>query len=361
MSPSNHTYDVLWGVPDRAGLQCGSPEHLVPPCQNSTYNHGQRWSMTGEGAGLKTAAKPTSTRVFNASKGGWVAEIAFPIPGYDSGDAHGGLLDTGGFNSLDPHWPQTALSRSHPLYWGINFARAQHARKYSRGSSDIWSPPRSPAEAAGGIPRNLTTANSTECSMLDQTSPTFLSKYFGSPWGCYWEFAWQGQLYPYMHRPFDWGVLEFADVDAKPQRPCYNLNFPARHIAVQLFYAQQAWATKHNGSYTADASLLASAEYCTYMNETAFYTRSLGADQSTCLLSDLLIALGPQSNITINAYTQPMSKYSKECAKSDCFTAHVSLDLGGASDMISHASIDQNMRVSFPTTTSGRRRCLNDL
>jgi hypothetical protein len=93
VSPSNQTYDVLWGVPDRAGLDCDEPKGLVPPCQNSTFNNGQSWSMAGDGLSLRAATRPAAVNQFNLN-GGWVAEIAFPIAGYDLApdSKHGGLL-----------------------------------------------------------------------------------------------------------------------------------------------------------------------------------------------------------------------------------------------------------------------------
>jgi len=372
MSPSNQTYDVLWGVPDRAGLECDEPEGLVPPCQNSTFNTGQSWSMAGDGLALRAATKPTAVNQFGLN-GGWVAEIAFPIAGYDlAPDArHGGLLDTGGIlaGGLDRRWPLSANS-SQPLYWNINFARAQHARKYSDATHPpVWSPPNLPKTVAGSSAGNLTTNNNTECALLDALSPTFLTKYFGSPWGCYWEYAWQGQKYPYMHRPFDWGVLEFRDSKKRhtADEPCFNIRFPARHVALQLYYAQVAWAAAHNGSYADRADVLATTQYCSYMNETAFYKQADGASGATCLLGDLKQALNnANNNVTVHAYRQGRAAFSSKCAREQCFVVHVSLALGSIAgeQVVSTASVDQNMKMQFPTVPGVRgdtRLCLNNI
>jgi hypothetical protein len=84
MHAGNSTYDVLWGVPDRGqGLQCGGK--FTPPCQNTSFNKGQTWTMAGPAGGLKTATRATEGEVGEFRPGGgWVVEIAFPIHGFDA-------------------------------------------------------------------------------------------------------------------------------------------------------------------------------------------------------------------------------------------------------------------------------------
>ena len=132
------------------------------------------------------------------------------------GLSHGGLLDTGGVADHSAFAP--APGTPDGTYWLVNVARAQHARAYSwTGPSptpppDVLSPPLpASAIAQGYAPGATVSHNGTACGLVDGASPTFLSKYFGNPWGCYWEYVWQGQAYPYMHRPLDWGVLEFRE------------------------------------------------------------------------------------------------------------------------------------------------------
>jgi hypothetical protein len=113
ISARNSTYDVLWGVPDGSNLQCGGAYY--PPCQNSTFNAGQTWTLAGTG-GLKTGTYSSSGFKYS-NDGYWTVEIAFPIHGFDAGKGHGGLLDTGGYSDFGKYTPRPGL------YWSINFAR----------------------------------------------------------------------------------------------------------------------------------------------------------------------------------------------------------------------------------------------
>ena len=273
-------------------------------------------------------------------------------------------------------------------YWLVNVARAQHARAYSwTGPSptpppDVLSPPLpASAIAQGYAPGATVSHNGTACGLVDGASPTFLSKYFGNPWGCYWEYVWQGQAYPYMHRPLDWGVLEFREQAAAAAdaagatslageasgvlapagaAPCFDVVFPGRHVAKQLFYAQKAFAgARPDGAFSSSVAELAGASgrYCQYMNETEFWETSGGGNHSKgfCLLADLRYALSATADgdgdggngsrifaVTTEAQARAPAQYDHDCEQAQCFTAEVKVARPGYSYTV---RIDQNMRV----------------
>ena len=67
MSARNATYDVLWGVPDGAGLSCSdTPDGIVPVCVNTSFpGYAGSWTMGNVlmpgRAGLTTYYLPLTT------------------------------------------------------------------------------------------------------------------------------------------------------------------------------------------------------------------------------------------------------------------------------------------------------------
>ena len=58
MNANNATYDVMWGVPDGAGLSCSASGHhpYLPTCVNTSFpGYAGTWSMAGGLGGLRTA------------------------------------------------------------------------------------------------------------------------------------------------------------------------------------------------------------------------------------------------------------------------------------------------------------------
>ena len=58
MNANNATYDVMWGVPDGAGLNCSASGHhpYLPTCVNTSFpGYAGTWSMAGGLGGLRTA------------------------------------------------------------------------------------------------------------------------------------------------------------------------------------------------------------------------------------------------------------------------------------------------------------------
>jgi hypothetical protein len=60
-----------------------------------------------------------------------------------------------------------------------------------------------------------------------------------------------------MHLPERWGVLQFAEGPVNGTIPQRYPDWPAREVAMALYYAQKAFADSHNGSYTTDLAALA--------------------------------------------------------------------------------------------------------
>ena len=59
----------------------------------------------------------------------------------------------------------------------------------------------------------------------------------------------------YMHRPTKWGFVQFAPPSDTPPEVCGNIEFPGRHVALQIHLAQRAFFQKHN-AFTENATEL---------------------------------------------------------------------------------------------------------
>lgn len=77
----------------------------------------------------------------------------------------------------------------------------------------------------------------------------------GTPVEDNWVWSPQGSIA--MHLPDKWGMLQFADGPVNATAPVRNPEWTVRSVAMQLYYAQHAYADAHNGSYTSDVLLLA--------------------------------------------------------------------------------------------------------
>ena len=58
MNANNATYDVMWGVPDGAGLNCSrAGQHsYLPTCVNTSFpGYAGSWTMAGTAGGLRTS------------------------------------------------------------------------------------------------------------------------------------------------------------------------------------------------------------------------------------------------------------------------------------------------------------------
>ena len=337
MNVNNATYDVNWGVPDQAGLNCDGTTNrthpYLPTCVNTSspfYNG--NWSMlyddpdvplTSNRGGLKTATFAPSYGKLNVS-GEWFVEIAFPIT--SDGDLHGGLLDTDSsllrttpffdFSRFDPQ-----QSRG-PLYWAADFARTVHPRKfYQKDGSYEWCPfnncsvslIQSAVNVSHGMP------DAADCAALQKNDPTMLGA--DPSYGCYWEWVLQnlGPHNAYMHRPLSWMYLEFVKSASLSNtntnttgisQICGNIEFPARHLLRSIHVAQVHYK-KMTKTYASNVSQL------------------LICPISTCTASDiadLKYAIATPSIFSMSiVVTENATTLNVTCTNRPCYLATVSL------------------------------------
>ena len=219
-----------------------------------------------------TAWVPHDYEKFTFPSSEWTAEIRFPIRqtanystragGYPT--AHGGLTDADPvrqkiWDQYDPSKGDAGLGR--PRYWWVNFARAEHPKKYTfaDGSYEI-------------CPQNCTAALEDAVNVTSGypsprgggclgPRPCFWPTILGS----YWEWVWGavGDAHPgvgYMHRPSSFPLVQFAN--SSGEALCRNIEFPGRHVAKSIHLAQSTYAKYHNGSYASEISTLLNSTLC---------------------------------------------------------------------------------------------------
>lgn len=69
-----------------------------------------------------------------------------------------------------------------------------------------------------------------------------------------WVWNPQGQIQ--MHLPERWGILEFSEDDPNKTSIHTDPDWPVRYVAAAVYDAQQAWASKHGGNFTANVKEL---------------------------------------------------------------------------------------------------------
>ena len=268
MNVLNATYDVNWGVPDNADLACDDTNNrekpYLPVCVNTSFpGYAGNWTMKNRNSkgprGLRTATF-FKQNMFGKyiTNNEWTLEIAFPI---SRSQYHGGLLDTYGEDkTYEKYHPRYASNKSKiPLYWWIDFARAEHPRRYV--SPDYLSVEDFCPLACNS---NLSTysvskenPNASQCLLLQDRFPTLLGS--DPTYGCYFEWVYQdvGKKNNYMHRPQEWAILEFSDSN----KNCRNIEFVGRH-AVKLIYFAQILYKRYTNSYANNLHALMNPKYC---------------------------------------------------------------------------------------------------
>jgi len=291
MNILNATYDINWGVPDGLHLNCVDNDTLassLPVCVNTSFpGYTGNWTMydysgathNGDRSGMVTATafdreafgRFSGTGERNETTSVWTAEIAFPIASNweeSASGRHGGLLDTSwsqdhspsNYSRFDPNNGDAGSGR--PVYWRIDFARAEHPRRYNLTNEDfVFCPLDCPSSLDSSTPVSLTNPTAAECHAASQEFPTILGT---DPFfGCYWEWVWQ-DLGPevYMHRPTRWSMVQFVDRSSSSrQSVCKSIEWPGRYVARMIFEAEHAFAGI-NSRYTADLEQLATEKYC---------------------------------------------------------------------------------------------------
>lgn len=342
MNVLNATYDVNWGVPDGAGLQCdkdGTKPYL-PVCVNTSFpGYAGNWSMISNIPGLSGGGLTTATAYDHDSFGkyiqpsasipSWSLEIAFPIRAHAN---HGGLLDASGrdYSQFDPNHGNAGPGR--PRYWFLDFARAEHPRRYTLSTENIITYcPFNCSQSLEEAAPELSNPNKTECGIVKAAWPTLLGV---DPWSCYWEWVWQdlgGQAY--MHRPTSWGMVQFSDNG--DQTICRNIEFPGRHVALQIFNANLRYKHMHS-TYASNANLL--------LDPTVCYLPS-------CSLKDLNFALVTSNIFTISIVVIPNATHlTSECTSRPCFTASIKVIVPSTS-YIYITKINENQLITVDHVT----------
>ena len=315
MNMLNATYDINWGAPDGLKLDCvlndtAAKASSLPVCVNTSFpGYAGNWSMfdysdatlRGNAKGLVTATSFDVNHFGKFSGTGhpgqantsvWTAEMAFPISSSWSrpvgeGGRHGGLLDTTwsqdqtaqNYSRFNPNNGDAGDGR--PTYWRVDFARAEHPRRYnvsqqkSNSPSFVSRPEKGndtytlcplhcPALLGIDTPVSVTNPTAEECVDAAAQFPTLLGT---DPFfGCYWEWVWQSLGFEaYMHRPTRWSMVQFVDVAASAhQSRCDNIEWPGRYIAKLLFEAESTYSKLHGGhTFTSDLEeLIGNASYC---------------------------------------------------------------------------------------------------
>jgi hypothetical protein len=136
-------------------------------------------------------------------------------------------------------------------FWRINFSRVEWAVRAAPNGAGYWKDP--------------------SC----QSCPTP-----GAPNEDNWVWSPQGSIA--MHLPEKWGMLQFASGAVNATPPVTNSEWPVRAIAAAVYYAEQAYAGAHNGTFTERA-----ADLVPYLEDAAIV-------DGTCTGgSPVLIAVAP--------------------------------------------------------------------
>ena len=269
---------------------------------NGSLTDGRRgttdWSISAADTGMVSATTWETYEQYTFPYSQWTAEIRFPIrqtPGYWTKGggypvSHGGLTDSDPVRQKE--WDQYDPSKGdagpgRPRYWWVNFARAEHPKKYTfadgsyeicpknctaalehavnvtpgyptpKGGADLTCWPtilgayctgrRTRPRAA--MPPHAAPRRRCHCCCLFCSVSVLLIRYVlvsSCPRvrllaGAYWEWVWGpvGDAHPgvgYMHRPSSFPLVQFANESG--EELCRNIEFPGRHIAKSLHLAQ---------------------------------------------------------------------------------------------------------------------------
>lgn len=288
--------------------------------------------------GLQTATNfDANTFAKYISGNEWTLEIAFPI---QKSQHHGGLLDTfGDDNSYDKYHPKYANDNSTiPLYWWIDFSRAEHPRHYilpSKNNLDYLNIatfcPLNCFKSLNKYSPSKDNPNESQCMSLQDQFPTLLGT--NPVYGCYFEWVYQalGWRNNYMHRPMEWAILEFSN----SSKNCRNIEFVGRH-AVKLIFLAQVQYKLQMGTYSTKLSILSHPRYC--------------LDDQDC--KDLRVVM-ERTDVFTNLYIKVVKNalvLTKECTSRPCFQAQIRVSVPISSDNkkrhVYVVTINENMRIT---------------
>ena len=171
---------------------------LNKPYSDGGYENSSRvFNSSGwDDPGLRTAAKVHGCEINDPSSGpceGWSVEIKFPLE----------AISLNNTNSLPP---------THGSYWRINFSRVEY-------------------------------------KVIVVTSPDSRSYYVKDGLPCEnWLWAPLGVVD--VHQPERWGYVQFSTDSVNETKVVEDPDWVVRSLAMQIYYAEHAYAAKHNGTYT---------------------------------------------------------------------------------------------------------------
>jgi hypothetical protein len=334
-----------------------------PALMNGSLTAGARgtteWPRAGDDTGMLAAtawvAQDYERYTFPYSQ--WTAEIRFPIrqtPNYSTRGggyptAHGGLIDADPvrqkeWDQCDPALGDAGPGR--PRYWWVNFARAEHPKKFTFADGSFEICPKNCTarlEHAVNVTSGYPTPKGGACLGAPPCSwPTIL--------GSYWEWVWGpvGDAHPgvgYMHRPSSFPLVQFANSSGAAL--CRSIEFPGRHVAESLHLAQAAYAHHHGvcstGSHTTEAACLQAkatwtgsfaAEVSTLLNASLCSLDLTTSD--TCDLDALQFAVAHPGVFKLDlAVTKNIGAITRACPARPCYMATVEVTVptdAGASD-----------------------------
>ena len=354
MSAQNATYDIKWGKPDGSSVVAcaknGSSWPALPTCYNSSFASGgwtmatklhpgdtnkdksapalmnasltpggrgtTAWPVAAHDTGMVAATTwvPQDYEKYTFPSSQWTAEIRFPIrqtPTYST-EAGGYPLSHGGLIDADPVrqevWDQYDPSKGdagpgRPRYWWVDFASAQHSKKYTfaDGSSEIC-----PFNCTAALEHAVNVTSSEDESAASTHRRRLYREYV---WGAV------GDAHPgvgYMHRPSSWPLIQFAN--SSGEALCRNIEFPGRHVAKSIHLAQTAYATYHNGSFANEISTLRNSTLCNL---------DLGTSD-TCDLDAITFAMSHPVVFTLGMQvTENVPEITRACPTRPCYMASV--------------------------------------
>ncbi|KAL1524681.1 hypothetical protein AB1Y20_019567 [Prymnesium parvum] len=368
----NGTYDVLWRAtdpqsPGLGGVPCDPKLHLPGGswCCNSTdrsVGFTGNWTMApalaaaahvdtsgGESFGPDFPFTPWTVPAPR-----WTAEVRFPISGVPG--VHGGLTDSeasvarGSLYDFTVFDPSRAPPSWGPRYWWINFARSEHP-----------------------LTRSLGKASAVQCADVKARLPTLLGD---DPWSCYWSWVWQQMgATKYLHYPEMWGILEFAGTGLVPSRDlawsshhrseevaavnCLNIEFPGRHVALQLFWAQYAYWQQHH-TYTTSILTLLEKAYCSYKPPQNVSNYCRPDDVRRAMQYADIFALRIDVDTSSRSCVQyPTASTQGNATGGPCFSVQVNVTVPGHHTYRVNVNADRFVTVEHPAL-SDVLPCLNE-
>jgi len=254
-------------------------------------------------------------------------------------------------------------------------ARAVHPRRFNMsasGDNHTYCPLGCDPSLVSAFP-HLSPPSVDECTEVIERYPTLLGV---RSYSCYWEYVYQSLgSDAYMHRPLRWAILQFAppqqtaEEGSGPLDPlCRMIEWPGRHLAANLLYAQDA-AHKSYGRYLTTVPAL--LESCAKAQEQSNFVRPTGALKSPprfrrpptvpkCDVDVLRTLAHAPTNFRLGLSVVPnASRLTADCPMRPCFKAEINVTTPFEGYKYT-VRIDSNSRLRvIHSLPRGKRPCLS--